>query len=96
MLNELAKFELRKTLFCKISSIEWLFLPNLSMTKKQIHICLKMSYTRRSLLHTLSKAVIEADRDSEPMLAGIAPVRPDRQYILPDQAFYIWRHFSIV
>lgn len=66
------------------------------MTKKQIHICLKVSYTRLSLLHSLSKAVIEADRDSEPMLAGIGPVRPDRQYILPDQAFYIWRYFSVV
>ncbi len=30
------------------------------------------------------------------MLAGIFPIRPDRQYILSDQAFYIRRFFSMM
>lgn len=30
------------------------------------------------------------------MLAGIFPTRPDRQYVLTYQAFYIWRFFSMM
>lgn len=29
-------------------------------------------------------------------MAVIAPARPDRQYILSYQAFYIWRAFSVM
>lgn len=44
----------------------------------------------------LCKAVCKADRHSEPMLAGIFPIGPDRKGVLFYQAFYIWRGFSIV
>ena len=48
------------------------------------------------LIFALGKAVGETHRYPEFMLAGILPVRPDRQYILVYQAFYIWWFFSIM
>ena len=63
------------------------------MTKRQIGICLKKEYTNGG--QTLREAIGKADRNLESMLAGIIPIRPDRQYILPYQAFYL-RSFSIM
>ena len=48
-------------------------------------------YTTYDLLEPVSKA----DRYLESMLAGIIPTRPDGEYILPNQAFYIWWGISI-
>ena len=44
------------------------------MTKKQIHICLKMRYTGFMFISTLLKVVMENGRNSELMLVGIDSV----------------------
>ena len=58
-------------------------------TKRQIHICRKIEYTDYGWFYALGKAVGKTYWYTESMLAGIFPVRPDRQYILFYQAFYI-------
>ncbi len=66
------------------------------MSNRRIVIRLKMCYTISVVLRlALCKAVCKADRHSEPMLAGIFPIGPDRKGVLFYQAFYIWRGFSI-
>ena len=65
----------------------------MNMAKRQICICLEKEYTNSG--QTLRKAVGEADRNLESVLAGIIPTRPDWQYILLNQAFYIWWDFVV-
>lgn len=66
------------------------------MSNRRIAIRLKMCYTISVVLRlALCKAVCKADRHSEPMLAGIFPIGPDRKGVLFYQAFYIWWGFSI-
>ena len=48
------------------------------------------------MVKTLREAIGKADRNLESMLAGIIPTRPDRQYILLYQAFYLRRRFSVM
>ena len=66
------------------------------MSNRRIVIRLKMCYTISVVLRlALCKAVCKADRHSEPMLAGIFPIGPDRKGVLFYQAFYIWWGLSI-
>ena len=66
----------------------------MTMTKRQIGICLKKEYTNSG--QTLREAIGKTDRNLESMLAGIIPTRPDGQYILLYQAFYFGRSFSFM
>lgn len=55
-----------------------------------------MLYSWWCLLHLSLKSISEADGYLVSMLAGIVPIRSDRQRMLPDQIFYIRLFFVVM